>query len=146
MSPSFAPTNSLIITDTGANLKRLANIIRDLDQPVPESKIEIVQLENSNADELAKILNEIMSQPAPDTEQSQDSGHGRGGNEVTAKIISYPAGRSLIVMARRRRHGDHQVAYRAAGPGNGRENTPTSIFSTWKMPMLSPWRPRSTKS
>jgi len=61
---AYAPSNSLIITDTGSNIERLAKIIHELDQPDSEGLIEIVPLVNSSAEELAKILNEIMSQPA----------------------------------------------------------------------------------
>lgn len=96
---SFAPTNSLIITDTAANLNRLADIIRLLDQPVPDSKISVLQLENSDADEVARILNEVMSQRTTPVSRARRPRTAAGATDTPAKIISYPAGQALIVMA-----------------------------------------------
>ncbi len=93
-----APSNSLVITDTGANIERLAKIIHELDQPDSEGLIEIVPLVNSSAEELAKILNEIMSQPAAAPARRRKA-NTAGANEVVTKISPYAAGRSLIVLA-----------------------------------------------
>jgi general secretion pathway protein D len=96
---AYAPNNSLIITDTGANIERLAKIIRELDQPDSEGQIEIVPLANSSAEELTKILNEVMSQPASAPAKRRKSAQAGSANKQIAKIIPYPAGRSLILMA-----------------------------------------------
>ena len=96
---AYAPSNSLIITDTGANIERLAKIIRELDQPDSEGQIEIVPLVNSNAEELAKILNEIMSQPTAAPSRRRRATAAGAANEPVTKIIPYAAGRSLIVLA-----------------------------------------------
>ena len=98
---AYAPSNSLIITDTGANIERLAKIINELDQPDAASGIEIIPLKNSSAEELAKILNDVMSQSATAAAPSrrQRAAAATAGNEPVTKIIPYPAGRSLIVMA-----------------------------------------------
>jgi general secretion pathway protein D len=96
---AYAPSNSLIITDTGANIERLAKIIRELDQPDSEGLIEIVPLVNSSAEELAKILNEVMSQPASAPARRRRSTQAGAANEPVTKIIPYPAGRSLILLA-----------------------------------------------
>ena len=100
---AYAPSNSLIITDTGTNIERLAKIIDELDQPDSEGLIEIITLVNSNAEELAKILNEIMSQsagaPARSSRRARAAAAAAAANDVSVKIIAYPAGRSLIVLA-----------------------------------------------
>ncbi|MDG5466894.1 type II secretion system secretin GspD [Deltaproteobacteria bacterium IMCC39524] len=96
---AYAPSNSLIITDTGSNIERLAKIIRELDQPDSEGLIEIVPLVNSSAEELAKILNEVMSQPASAPAKRRRSTQAGAANEPVTKIIPYPAGRSLILLA-----------------------------------------------
>ncbi|MDH3454308.1 MAG: type II secretion system secretin GspD [Desulfuromonadales bacterium] len=96
---AYAPSNSLIITDTGANIERLAKIIGELDQPDSEGLIEIVPLVNSSAEELAKILNEIMSQPVSAPSKRRRSSVAGAANEPVTKIIPYAAGRSLIVLA-----------------------------------------------
>jgi general secretion pathway protein D len=96
---AYAPSNSLIITDTGSNIERLAKIIHELDQPDSEGLIEIVPLVNSSAEELAKILNEVMSQPASAPAKRRRSTQAGAANEPVTKIIPYPAGRSLILLA-----------------------------------------------
>ena len=96
---AYAPSNSLIITDTGSNIERLAKIIHELDQPDSEGLIEIVPLVNSSAEELAKILNEVMSQPTSAPARRRRSAQAGAANEPVTKIIPYPAGRSLILLA-----------------------------------------------
>jgi general secretion pathway protein D len=96
---AYAPSNSLVITDSGANIERLAKIIRELDQPDIVGEIEIVPLLNSSAEELAKILNEIMSQPAATVTGRRRAPKAGSGIDTVTKIIPYPAGRSLILTA-----------------------------------------------
>ena len=91
---AYAPGNSLIITDTGANIERLAKIIYELDQPEGVSDIEVVALENSKADDIAKALTAVMSQP--DVKRRVGTS---AATEAPLKIIPYAAGRCLIVMA-----------------------------------------------
>ncbi|MCM8756954.1 MAG: hypothetical protein NC823_00545, partial [Candidatus Omnitrophica bacterium] len=56
-------TNTLIIPDVGANIAKLMEIIEKIDVPSPPGKEEyrVYRLENSNAEELAKVLNDILS-------------------------------------------------------------------------------------
>jgi len=95
---AYAPSNSLIITDTASNIERLAKIIYELDQPDTYGDMEIIPLENSSADELAKILNEVMTQPPAAPNRRRANGAGAG-NQQAPKIIPYPVGRVLIVLA-----------------------------------------------
>lgn len=97
---AYPPGNSLIITDTGTNIERLAKIIRELDQPNVASEIEIIMLKNSQAEDIAKALNETMSQPDA-TSPARRRAAANLGNEVLTKIIPYPAGRCVIVTANR---------------------------------------------
>jgi len=96
---AYGPSNSLIITDTSANIDRLAKIIFELDQPDSEGSIEIVPVLNASVEDLAKILNEIMIQPQAAVATRRRTAAAGGGNTVATKIIPYAAGRSLIVMA-----------------------------------------------
>jgi general secretion pathway protein D len=96
---AYGPSNSLIITDTGANIERLAKIIRELDQPDSEGLIEIVPLVNSSPDDLAKIITEIMSQPASTSARRKKTAAAGAASQSITKIIPYPAGRSLILQA-----------------------------------------------
>lgn len=97
---AYPPGNSLIITDTGANIERLAKIIRELDQPNAANEIEIIMLKNSQAEDLAKAVNETMSQPDAANPARRRAASGANlANEVLTKIIPYPAGRCVIVTA-----------------------------------------------
>jgi general secretion pathway protein D len=99
---AYAPSNSLVITDTAANIDRLVRIIRELDQPSMDSQVEIIQLQNSNADVIAKVLSEIMSQPAGQVPTRRRVIGAKTANVASidvTKIIPYPAGQSLIIMA-----------------------------------------------
>ena len=99
---AYPPGNSLIITDTGANIERLAKIIRELDQPNTANEIEIIMLKNSQAEDLAKAVNETMSQPDAANPARRRAASGANlANEVLTKIIPYPAGRCVIVTASR---------------------------------------------
>jgi len=56
-------TNSLVVTDTSANIKRLAQIIKQLDtQPSGVLKTQIFQLKYATASTLAQTLNDLFRQ------------------------------------------------------------------------------------
>ncbi|MBW1871514.1 MAG: type II secretion system protein GspD, partial [Deltaproteobacteria bacterium] len=56
----YAPTNTLIISDTGNNMHRLLEIITQLDTPLGQEEIRIIQVEYAEAAELAQTLEEIF--------------------------------------------------------------------------------------
>jgi len=67
----YAPTNTLIISDTGSNLHRLMQIINQLDTPLGQEEIRVIQIEYAAATELAQTLEEIFG------EKGQQGGRGR---------------------------------------------------------------------
>ena len=101
----YAPTNSLIITDTGANINRLIEILEHLDIKGFEEKLEVIKIMYASAKEVADQLNNFYQ-----VSQSRDprfppsrfaplpSGEG-GGGEVISKIIADPRTNSIIVKA-----------------------------------------------
>jgi general secretion pathway protein D len=99
---AYSPGNSLIITDTGTNIERLAKIIRELDQPNEANEIEIIMLKNSQAEDIAKALNEIMGQPDATSPARRRAAVGANlANDILTRVIPYPAGRCVIVTASR---------------------------------------------
>lgn len=59
----FAPhvaSNTLIITDNKANIKRVLEIIERIDIPDQRSSVHVVYLQKANANELAGILNQMV--------------------------------------------------------------------------------------
>jgi len=57
---AYNPTNTLIITDHAANIKRLSQIIRSIDRPESD-ELEIIPLKHASAQELVRILNSLHS-------------------------------------------------------------------------------------
>ncbi|HED33509.1 MAG TPA: type II secretion system protein GspD [Gammaproteobacteria bacterium] len=57
---AYNPTNTLIITDHAANIKRLIQIIRNIDRPESD-ELEIIPLKHASASELVRILNSLQS-------------------------------------------------------------------------------------
>jgi len=56
----YGPTNTLIITDTGANIRRMLKLIGDLDVPVGKERIWIRPVVNASAAEIAALLGQII--------------------------------------------------------------------------------------
>lgn len=60
----FAPhqsSNSVVVTDTAANIQRVLKIIRSLDVPDKRSSVHVVYLDKTKASELAGTLNQIVA-------------------------------------------------------------------------------------
>lgn len=58
---AYAPTNSLIISDYGSNIDRIVKIINQLDVPGFEDQIEVVQIRNAKAKDLADLIEKIVN-------------------------------------------------------------------------------------
>jgi general secretion pathway protein D len=63
----YAPTNTLIITDTGSNIRRILTLIKELDVPVGKEKIWIRPIQYAEASEMLSMLQNLF----------QSSGTGR---------------------------------------------------------------------
>ena len=57
---TYGATNLLIITDTGANIRRLRKIVRNLDVEAQAEKIWIVRIKHAEADDIATKLLEVF--------------------------------------------------------------------------------------
>lgn len=58
----YAPSNSLIITETGSNLRKLHSILNTLDVPGGKEQMWTYQVEFAEAQEIAAKINEIFEQ------------------------------------------------------------------------------------
>lgn len=56
--------NLLIITDKGSSIRRLEQIVGELDQPTASEKIFFYQLQYANAEEVAQIIRDIFGEKA----------------------------------------------------------------------------------
>lgn len=103
-------TNTIIIADTGSNINRLAKMVKFLDVPGHEESLQIVRVKNSSAQEIAKLLDNILkgtgggssTSSRPGSATPRFTGSTSGGGESTSvisRIIAEPRTNSIIAMA-----------------------------------------------
>lgn len=100
-------TNTIIISDTGANIARLEKLIKFLDVPGFEESLQIIPVKNSSAQEIAKLLDEILrgdgksrgSSSRSSKRFSRSKSKNSGGGSNISKIIAEPRTNSIIAMA-----------------------------------------------
>lgn len=61
---AFAPTNSLIITDTANNIRRLSKIIEELDRSGGEESIEVIQIKHGDVNDVADKISQLFGASA----------------------------------------------------------------------------------
>jgi general secretion pathway protein D len=99
-------TNTIIIADTGSNINRLAKMVKFLDVPGHEETLQIVRVKNSSAQEIAKLLDNILkggggaasARPGASTPRFTGSG-GESSQTSISRIIAEPRTNSIIAMA-----------------------------------------------
>ena len=96
-------TNSIIVLASGADTENVRKLIAFMDKDVPrgESNIQVYRLQNSLAEDLAKVLNSIIK-------DSGSAGGTAAGQKVVAPVVSKDvhvvadkATNTLVVMAER---------------------------------------------
>lgn len=103
-------TNSVIIFASVADTSSVRSLIEFMDKDVPrgESNIQVYRLQNSVAEDLAKVLTSIVSQSAQSASSSAPAVAGAPGQRVTApvvsrnvQVVSDKATNTLVIMAER---------------------------------------------
>jgi general secretion pathway protein D len=61
---AYAPSNTLIITDSDNNIRRMIELIKELDISAPRQKLEVIQIQYAEAARLVEIINEIYGAEA----------------------------------------------------------------------------------
>jgi general secretion pathway protein D len=56
---SYTPSNTIIVTDTQANIARLKGVIIELDKEIDED-YEVIALKNASADEVSKVIKSLL--------------------------------------------------------------------------------------
>lgn len=101
-------TNTIIIADTGSNINRLAKMVKFLDVPGHEESLQIVKVKNSSAQEIAKLLDNILKggsaaaggrAGSATPRFSGASGSATESTSVISRIIAEPRTNSIIAMA-----------------------------------------------
>lgn len=70
---AYSGTNALIAIDSAANIKRLGEIISELDVPATDQDITIVPVLHATADDIADKINEILGGKEDDKDQTARS-------------------------------------------------------------------------
>ncbi len=98
----FGPTNHLIITDTAHNIRRIEQVIAELDREGASRTVEVVQLTHASADELARQLMAAMTgaetagrRLSRHMQQIADGGAALAGESL---IVSVPHANSLLLV------------------------------------------------
>lgn len=92
---AYAPTNTVIITDSSANIERLLKIIEELDVAGTSSNLEVIFLENAAAEEITQIGTQVLAQ----TGVAPRKGRGAVATPAgTGKVLAYPRANAIIVM------------------------------------------------
>jgi general secretion pathway protein D len=104
-------TNTIIIADTGSNINRLAKMVKFLDIAGHEEALQIVKVKNSSAQEIAKLLDNILKGGSGGAAGARPGGNATprftgtaGGGDSTnsssiSRIIAEPRTNSIIAMA-----------------------------------------------
>jgi len=108
---AYAPTNTIIITDTGRNIRRMLRILQEIDVPRTGEQIWIEPIHYANAAELASRLQEIFP----------SAGGDGGGGGAAASKSSGAAARAAAARARARARARASKAGQAAQPAGGAE-------------------------
>lgn len=92
---SYAPTNTLIISDYASNIKRILTVINKLDQPSARMETEIISLEFASATQVAQSITQVLESTAGKLPPSRSY---RGSSRVrsTVTIPSLPSQPRII--------------------------------------------------
>ncbi len=126
---SYAPTNTIILTDSGTNITRILDILRDIDVETYKEELSVVKLKHADAATLAQQLSEIFGaevsggggvpgmgasmrqrralQPVPG---GMPQPGGEVGPQAHARIITDERTNSLLILASRARTADIKEA------------------------------------
>jgi len=95
---AYAPSNTLIITDSAANIERLYRIIRELDVSTSSLTVEVIPLNYASATEVAKICTAFLSQGGGAASRRARS-NVQATDTAQSQIMAYVRTNALVVMA-----------------------------------------------
>ncbi len=93
----YAPGQLLILTDTGANIRRMIRIIEEVDVGGASNKMWIEPVHYGSADDLAKRINELFDLGHPG-QPGQPGENGAAGSGGLVKVVPDDQSNSLIIV------------------------------------------------
>jgi general secretion pathway protein D len=88
-------TNTILIQDTGSNINRLVRLIKFTDVPGFEESLQIIPVENTSAQEIAKLLDQILKGNSSSKFKSKSK---TAKTSPISKIIAEPRTNTIIAM------------------------------------------------
>ena len=92
------PPNSILITDTSANIHHLAKMIQQLDVPGAKEAVTVLPLKYASAQVLSKQISDVLAQEGNNPAQKQRGGAGAH-IETQARILPDIRTNALIIRA-----------------------------------------------
>jgi general secretion pathway protein D len=100
---AFAPTNHLIVTDTASNLKRIEELIAELDRPGQSTHLTVIPLKYASAreltDQIGQALTGAESSGRQISRRMQEVVAGAGNVPADFTLVAAEQANSLIVSA-----------------------------------------------
>ena len=96
---SYAPSNTLIITDSAANIQRLVQIIKQLDVPAALDQIEIIPLQYADSTQISDIVNQLLSSGGVGAPTRRRRGAAAAGATDNRQVIPYERSNALILLS-----------------------------------------------
>ncbi|MHB1397105.1 MAG: type II secretion system secretin GspD [Trichloromonadaceae bacterium] len=96
---AYAPSNTLIITDSAANIDRLLKIIRELDIASGLETLEVISLKYASADEIAQVATQVLSQVVASPRRGRSAAIPQAGGAQLSKVLPFARTNALVVMA-----------------------------------------------
>jgi len=106
---AYPTTNSIIVTDSVHNIRKIESLLHAMDVAAPEGhgKINVYNLKNANADDLAKLMSALVARlPVPPPAGSPQTAGPAAILEGTVTITSDKNTNSLIIVAA---PGDYEI-------------------------------------
>jgi len=103
---AYPQTNTLIMTDSGANIDRIMKIVKELDQEGPQEIMEIIPIRNAMASDIAKMVQDLFQKEQ--RKATRRTSRRKGGSaslqelQEVSKIIADERTNSIIVFASKR--------------------------------------------
>ncbi|MEZ4236790.1 MAG: type II secretion system secretin GspD [Myxococcota bacterium] len=94
---SYPPTNTLIISDTAANIRKIYQVMKELDVASPKSTMEIYQLQYATASDVKAIIEQLYK--VEDQEEAQSSSRTTRTTRRTSRTSRRPEPASETVSA-----------------------------------------------
>jgi general secretion pathway protein D len=94
---AYPPGSTLILTDSGDNLRRMVGIVEQLDVAADQADIWVIRPEHADPADLAKLLGELFGAQAGSSAQGRAPSAGE--TSAPARILAEPGSGSLIVVA-----------------------------------------------